>query len=67
MSTITVGFARRCRVRFPGGATARAWNCRPFGSGLIVPWPNQGGAITLDEAGELCLDLRSGRVYRRKF
>ena len=55
-----VGTAKRVRVRMPLKTTRSAWDCRPFGFGLIVA-PITSGAIEV--APGVDLDLATGELW----
>ena len=55
-----VGTAKRVRVRMPLKAMRSAWDCRPFGFGIIVA-PITAGAIEV--APGVDLDLATGELW----
>lgn len=49
-----LGYAKLSRVRLPGGAVRKAWDCRPFGLGRVIA-PQLDTAIDLAEGVRLHL------------
>ena len=57
--SISLGFARRVRMRLPAGAVRRGWDCRSLGFGRIIA---PALPMSLEIASDVVLNLRSGEL-----
>jgi hypothetical protein len=60
---MTIGTAKRIRVRIPFVGSRSAWDCRPFGFGRIIA-PVVDGVIEI--APDVHLDLATGTLQSRE-
>jgi hypothetical protein len=60
---VTIGTAKRIRVRLPLAGSRSAWDCRPFGFGRIIA-PVANGMIEI--APDVHLDLATGTLRARE-